>query len=324
MMAVRPLWFGIGSNFTSAAEEETQKEVAAAKAGSFRQPILQIAEQEYAEISANQALEAAGYAKVSPTLGWVLCLTPILTFLAVELLPDGAIRSALQTFQNHFGRLCRVATVVSQIALFYLTQSPLALVVLGVLALGVLDRNQLLHAIHPNVSWAYNFVAVPLLTACQVALYGPLSLWGALAIGGLVVHYWRSSVSTTPIWSDKVEEKSLDLNHIRWEIPNDNPGKADVLRRLQALRTKLFFQAAERCRFHAWLVQRGFPNARAKSLNLLHANYPTLFMRTLSDDELRAECKAIGYTAEKVAFAVNNPDGVDISLLRNHHIIRES
>jgi len=152
----------------------------------------------------NEALAAAGCAAISSQLGWVLVLTPVVTFIAAELAPQGALRERLQFAKNHLGTLLSVAMVVSQIAIYYFTQSHIALLSLAIQGILLLERN---HLFPKRVSWVLRHgsgIALPLANLMSTKL---LSLAGLFSAQNLVL------AAIAPF----IQKKVVQFNQNSWD-----------------------------------------------------------------------------------------------------------
>jgi len=91
-----------------------------------------------------QGLKVAQWPLPSSRVYWVTMLTQAVLFLVAETLPTGVAEKAVHFVQHQFGNLCRVAVVVSQVAVYYFTGSSFALLYIGLHVIDTLERNRLL------------------------------------------------------------------------------------------------------------------------------------------------------------------------------------
>ncbi len=226
----------------------------------------------------NEALAAAGCAAISSQLGWILVLTPAVTFLAAELAPAGAVRNTLQFAKNHLGTLLRTAMLVSQVAIYYFTQSHIALLSLAIQSILLLERN---HWLPDRVSWVLSkgtLVALPLSNLISSGIW---SVGGVNAIGELAVTFFL------PWYQRKVAEFSEWLEE---QVAQANHESAEE----HSLDGKLEWK-------HQHLVQ--YSNRVTFSMNWNHVgrtslpSIPSVDVRTLTD--LWNACENKGLFADK-------------------------
>ncbi|HEY4255138.1 MAG TPA: hypothetical protein VGM34_02190 [Chlamydiales bacterium] len=140
------------------------------KAQTALEPFAQTLEQTASTRAVTQALQAAGHQPISSSLGWVLFLTPTVTYLGISLLSKGTIRSSLERFQPQISTLFFIAFLVSQVALVYLTPGPQALSCLIFIAASKLYQSDWLHT---KISGVYQNILYSLVIGSQIVLTQP-------------------------------------------------------------------------------------------------------------------------------------------------------
>ncbi len=200
-------------------------------------PVAQLAELFAAWSPALEAWEAAGNAPivVSNVQRIVLNLTPLFVAVFVEAIPNETVKNVFRWGQRQIGRVFCVAFTVSHVALYYFKGSQLALLALGVQAVGVLHQSGLLPR---RVSKVLSQVAPVALDVAAIVVFGPGNLFGlqaAFHLASPVLNYaWTSKVK--PFLEAQVPEFA-DYN--RLEEIEDNQKRIAAENQARPLEGKL-------------------------------------------------------------------------------------